>query len=41
MGRPKKEREPLPPIREATDGRWAMMEPIRAEHDPPNRGEAD
>jgi len=38
MGRPKKEREPLPTIWEAPDGLWAMIEPILAEHDPPKRG---
>jgi len=34
MGRPKKEREPLPTIWEASDEMWAMIEPILAEHDP-------
>ena len=38
MGRPKKVREPLPPIWEAPDELWAMVEPILAEHDPPKRG---
>jgi len=38
MGRPKKEREPLPPIWEAPDELWAMIGPILAEHDPPKRG---
>ena len=38
MGRPKKERKPLPPIWEASDELWAMIEPILAEHDPPKRG---
>ncbi len=37
MGRPKKEREPLPPIWEAPDELWAMIEPILAKHDPPKR----
>ena len=38
MGRPKKEREPLPTIWEAPDELWAMIAPILAEHDPPKRG---
>ena len=38
MGRPKKVWEPLPPIWEAPDELWAMVEPILAEHDPPKRG---
>jgi putative transposase len=38
MGRPKKEREPLPTIWEAPDELWAMIEPILVEHDPPKRG---
>ena len=38
MGRPKKEREPLPTIWEAPDELWAMIEPILEEHDPPKRG---
>lgn len=38
MGRPMKERAPLPPIREASDELWAMIEPILAEYDPPQRG---
>jgi hypothetical protein len=38
MGRPKKQREPLPPIWEAPDELWAMIEPLLAEHDPPKRG---
>ena len=40
MGKPKKQREPLPPIWEASDELWAMIEPILAEHDPPKRGPA-
>jgi putative transposase len=35
MGRPKKAREPLPPIWRVSDEHWAMIEPILAEHDPP------
>ena len=35
MGRPKKERAPLPPIRRLSDERWAMVEPVLAEYDPP------
>lgn len=35
MGRPKKIRPPLPPIWEASDDLWAMVEPILAELDPP------
>ena len=38
MGRPKKVREPLPPIWRVSDEQWAMIEPILAEHDPPGRG---
>ena len=38
MGRPKKAPAPLPPIWEAPDELWAMVEPILAEHDPPKRG---
>ena len=35
MGRPKNIRPPLPPIWEASDDLWAIVEPILAEHDPP------
>ncbi|MGH9175504.1 MAG: transposase [Vicinamibacterales bacterium] len=35
MGRPKKHRPPLPPIWEASDDLWAIVEPILAELDPP------
>jgi putative transposase len=35
MGRPKKIRPPLPPIWEASDDLWAIVEPILAELDPP------
>jgi putative transposase len=35
MGRPKKQRAPLPPIWEASDDLWSIVEPILAEHDPP------
>lgn len=35
MGRPKKIRKPLPPIWEASDDLWVIVEPILAEHDPP------
>jgi len=38
MGRPKKVREPLPTIWGAPDELWAMIEPILAGHDPPQRG---
>ena len=38
MGRPKKEREPLPPIWEASDELWAVTEPILSKHAPPKRG---
>ena len=38
MGRPKKVYAPLPPIWEAPDELWAMIEPILAEHDPSKRG---
>jgi putative transposase len=34
MGRPKKFRPPLPPIWEASDDLWAIVEPILAELDP-------
>src|SRR5215208_331555 len=37
MGRPKKERAPLPPIWRLPDARWAEVEPILAELDPPAR----
>jgi len=37
MGRPRKEREPLPPIWRVPDELWAEVEPIIAELDPPNR----
>jgi putative transposase len=35
MGRPKKRREPLPPIWRLSDEQWAMAEAVPAEHDPP------
>lgn len=35
MGRPKKQRPPLPTIWKASDDLWAIIEPILAEHDPP------
>jgi putative transposase len=35
MGRPKKIREPLPPIWEVSDDLWAIIGPILVEHDPP------
>lgn len=38
MGRRKKEQKPLPPIWEASDELWALIEPILAEHDPPKQG---
>jgi putative transposase len=38
MGRPKKDRKPLPPIWRASDELWALVEPILAAHDPPKRG---
>lgn len=38
MGRPKKERAPLPPIWRTPDELWEMVEPILAEQDPPKRG---
>jgi putative transposase len=44
MGRPKKERKPLPPIWRASDELWAMIEPILAAHDPrggPGRARID
>src|SRR3954467_13964140 len=37
MGRPRKKREPLPPIWRVPDELWAIAEPIIAELDPPNR----
>ena len=37
MGRPRKEREPLPPIWRLPDALWAEVEPILAELDPPKR----
>jgi putative transposase len=37
MVRSKKEREPLPPIWRVSDELWAIVEPIIAELDPPNR----
>lgn len=38
MGRPKKKREPLPPIWECSDELWALIEPILLEYDPPKQG---
>jgi hypothetical protein len=38
MGRPKKQRQPLPPIWRASDELWALIAPILAEPDPPKRG---
>jgi putative transposase len=38
MGRPKKQREPLPAIWECSDELWALIEPILAEYDPPKQG---
>jgi putative transposase len=38
MGRPKKKREPLPPIWECADELWALIEPILSEYDPPKQG---
>jgi len=35
MGRPKKERAPLPPIWRLSEEQWAMVEPVLAEYDPP------
>ena len=35
MGRPNKERAPLPPIWRLSDEQWAMVEPVLAEYDPP------
>ncbi len=37
MGRPKLEREPLPPIWRLSDEQWAEVEPLLAELDPPAR----
>jgi len=37
MERPRKEREPLPPIWRVPDELWSEVEPIIAELDPPNR----
>ena len=37
MARAKKQREPLPPIWRVPDELWALVEPIIAELDPPNR----
>ena len=37
MGRPTKVRTPLPPIWEAPNELWAVIEPILAVHDPPKR----
>ena len=37
MGRPRKERAPLPPIWRTPDELWAGVEPILAELDPPER----
>jgi len=37
MGRPKKIRAPLPPIWNASDDLWGLVEPILAELDPPKR----
>jgi putative transposase len=35
MGRPKKQREPLPPIWEASDALWEIVEPLLLDLDPP------
>jgi putative transposase len=35
MGRPKKVREPLPPIWRLSDNQWVMVKKVLAEHDPP------
>ena len=35
MDRPRTQRPPLPPIWEASDALWAIVEPILTEHDPP------
>ena len=38
MGRPKKERAPLPPIWRTPDELWVEVAPILAELDPPKQG---
>ncbi len=35
MGRRMQEQPPLPPIWEASDDLWSIVEPLLAEHDPP------
>ncbi len=35
MGRPRTQRPRVPPIWEASDDLWAIVEPILVEHDPP------
>ena len=37
MGRPKKVRQPLPPIWQASNALWALVEPILLTDDPPKR----
>ena len=37
MGRPRKQRPPLPPIWTASDDLWALAERILADVDPPSR----